>query len=123
MCRLRAYRESGLLRRFGAVLRHQLAGFTANGLSVWEVPDADITHVGELLATFSEITHCYARPRLPDWPYSLYAMIHAHTREECAAIAARIAGTTGISSYRMLFSLREFKKTSMQYFAADPPLR
>jgi len=117
LTRLQAYREQGLLRRFGAILRHQLAGFTANGMSVWNVPDADVERVAEVMTGFPEITHCYERPRLPDWPYNLFAMIHGHSREECERIAASIAEVIGIRDYQVLYSNREFKKTSMRYFS------
>jgi len=115
LVRVQSYRERGMLRRFGAILKHQAAGFKANGMSVWNVPDADTKRVGEIMTSFPEVSHCYERPRMPDWPYNLFGMIHAHSEDECRAIAARIAEKTGISDYDILFSVREFKKTSMIY--------
>lgn len=114
--RLAAFRQRGALRRFGAVLRHHAAGFKANGMSVWDVPDADVGFVCERLAACSEISHCYERPRFPGWPYNVFGMIHGRTREECLAVAIRVAESTGMSTYDVLFSVREFKKTSMVYF-------
>lgn len=116
LARLQAFQAQGVFRRLGAILRHQLAGFTANGMSVWDVPDDAVAQIGARMAEYPEITHCYERPRLPEWPYNLYAMIHAASREECEAIATRIAGEVGITAYQVLYSVREFKKTSMQYF-------
>ena len=116
LARLRAYRARGLCRRFGAILRHQLAGFAANGMSVWDVPEGEVAHVGLLIAAHAEVTHCYERPRLPDWPYNVYAMLHGKARDECEAIAAGISRETGVAAYQVLFSLRELKKTSMRYF-------
>ena len=113
--RLRYFREQGMLRRFGAVLRHQQAGFTANGLSVWAVAEEEIDRIGTQMAGVPEISHCYQRPALPGWPYTLYGMIHGHSRDECVAIAARVSAEIGITDYRILFSVREFKKTSMVY--------
>jgi DNA-binding Lrp family transcriptional regulator len=114
--RLRAYRAAGALRRFGAILRHQKAGLTANGMSVWDVPAANVLAAGRRMATVPEVSHCYERPRIPDWPYNLYAMIHARSPAACRAVAARIGRQTGIATCDLLFSRREFKKTSMVYF-------
>ena len=115
LARIRGYQASGVLRRFGAILRHQTAGFTANGMSVWNVPDAEVERVGAVMTGFSEVSHCYERPRLPDWPYNVFGMIHGQTEEQCRAVAARMAEATGIRDYDLLFSLREFKKSSMVY--------
>lgn len=115
LARLLTYQEQGFMRRFGAILRHQVAGFSANGMSVWNVPDAEVERVGILMTECAEVSHCYERPRLPDWPYNLFAMIHGHSEDECRAVAARIAAATNINDYDVLFSKREFKKTSMQY--------
>ena len=113
--RVRQYRAQGMLRRIGAILRHRQAGFMANGMSVWNVPDAQVERVGAIMAGFSEVSHCYERPRLPDWPYNLFTMIHGQSEEACRAIAARMAADTGVTAYDILFSVREFKKTSMEY--------
>ena len=117
--RLRTYKQRGMLRRFGAILKHQQAGFVANGMSVWNVPDGDVVRVGEQMAAAREVSHCYERPRLPDWPYNLFGMIHGRSEDECRTVAARMAREIGIDDYRVLFSLREFKKTSMVYFDDD----
>ncbi|HEY3418185.1 MAG TPA: AsnC family transcriptional regulator [Armatimonadota bacterium] len=113
--RLKDFQERGILRRFGAILRHQAAGISANGMSVWSVPDADAERLGTLMAGFPEVSHCYQRPRMPHWPYNLFAMIHGRSEEECRAVADRIAAATGLSDYKILFSIHEFKKTSMAY--------
>ena len=117
LARFAAYRRSGAMRRFGAVIRHHAAGFTANGMSVWDVPDADVAFVCERLSACAEISHCYERPRFPGWPYNVFGMIHGRSREECLSVAIRVAEATGMSNYDVLFSVREFKKTSMVYFA------
>jgi DNA-binding Lrp family transcriptional regulator len=123
LARLAAYRRSGAMRRFGAVLRHHAAGFKANGMSVWNVPEADVGFVCERLAACAEISHCYERPRFPGWPYNVFGMIHGRTREDCLSVAIRVAESTGLRDYDVLFSVREFKKTSMVYFAdrSSPP--
>jgi len=110
------FKEKGYIRRFGATLHHRQAGFAANGMGVWVVPKDDRERVGSIMASFKEVTHCYERPAFEGWPFNLFTMIHGQTREECLEIAGRISAATGITDYRLLFSSREFKKTSMQYF-------
>jgi len=112
---VRGLARSGKLRRIAAVLLHRNAGFRANGLTVWKVPERDCDRIGRLIASFPEVTHCYKRKAYRDLPYTIYAMIHARTRSECAAIARKIAAKVGIDDYELLFSTREFKKTSPVY--------
>ncbi len=111
---------AGQLRRFSAVLRHREIGFSANGMGVWAVPggDGEILRAGKTMAQFRAVTHCYWRPSYPDWPYNLFTMIHARSREECAAVVAAIARETGITNHSVLFSIKEYKKTRVQYFTA-----
>lgn len=108
--------KRGIIRRFGAALRHQDLGFTANAMIVWDVPEAMADKVGWLMAGFKEVTHCYQRPRLPDWPYTIFTVIHGHTRRDCEQVAHKIAQQTGITNYRLIFSVKELKKSSMKYF-------
>lgn len=114
--RIRRYREKGLLRRFGAMIAHRVAGVDANGMIVWDVPEGRIEQIGRKLASAPEITHCYARPRSPRWPYNLYTMVHGRTRAFCEEVAERLSGEVGIERYKLVFSTREFKKTSPRYF-------
>jgi siroheme decarboxylase len=116
IARVRALKERGVIRRFGASLFHQKAGFSANAMVAWCVPEGRIVEIGEMMAGFREITHCYQRRPMNDWKYNLYTMIHGNTREECGGIARRISQSTGMNDYVLLFSEKEFKKTSMQYF-------
>jgi DNA-binding Lrp family transcriptional regulator len=111
-----ALKEAGVMRRFAGILRHERAGFKANAMGVWVVPEDKIEQAGKTMTSFSEVSHCYQRPTYPDWPYSLFTMIHARAREECQAIAGRISEVTGIREYALLRSLREFKKTRVKYF-------
>lgn len=108
-----------ILRRFGAVLRHQKAGFVANAMGVWQVDPAEAEKAGQIMARFKEVSHCYQRPTLPDWPYNLFTMIHGRTAEDCEEIMKRISLATGIKTYSMLFSVAELKKSSMQYFLEE----
>ena len=114
--RVRSLKERGVIRRFGATLRHQDAGFSANAMVAWLVPENRVDEVGEIMAQFREVTHCYQRRPQKDWKYNLYTMIHGDNEHECFQIAKRISKETGMEDYILLFSEKEFKKTSMQYF-------
>jgi DNA-binding Lrp family transcriptional regulator len=108
--------ERGLLRRVAAILFHRRAGFSANGMGVWKVPEGQELGVGRRMAAFRGISHCYQRPTYPDWPYSVFTMAHGRSKEECDAILDSIAETTGITDRATLYSSTEFKKVRMLYF-------
>ncbi len=114
--RLTSYKETGKIRKMGAVLRHREVGYRSNALCLWIVPKERLEEIGSFMAKNPEISHCYDRVVVPDWQYNLYTMVHAHSREECKEIAARLAEKTGLTEYTMLFSIKEWKKTSMRYF-------
>ncbi|ABK13850.1 MULTISPECIES: siroheme decarboxylase subunit beta [Methanothrix] len=109
--RLRALRESGVVRRFAATIGHRALGIIANAMIVWKVED-DIERIGCIMASFEEVTHCYQRATCDGWPYNLYTVVHSRSREECEEIASRISEATGVKEYRILFSEKEYKKTS-----------
>jgi len=108
--------RKGYIRRIGAILYHRQVGFKANTMVVWKVPKNQVYQVGEIMASFPEISHCYERVTYPNWQYNLYTMIHGKTKKDCEQIVKRIGQKTGISDYQLLYSRREFKKQSMQYF-------
>jgi siroheme decarboxylase len=110
------YENTGIMRRFAAILRHREAGFVANGMVVWHVPENKIDEVGFRLAAFSQVSHCYRRPVYPDWRFNLFSMVHARTLQAAEKIAAEMSGTVGIRDYEILFSSREFKKERVKYF-------
>ncbi len=114
--KLRWYEEIGVLRRFAAILRHRDAGFTANGMIVWRVPEDDIEAVGQKLGAFPQVSHCYQRPTYDDWPYNVFSMIHCKSIDEADAVASQIEKQIDVHEYRILFSSREFKKTRVEYF-------
>jgi DNA-binding Lrp family transcriptional regulator len=114
--RVRSLKKRGVIRRFGATLRHQEAGFRSNAMIAWVVPEREVDKAGETMAQFREVTHCYQRRPQKDWKYNLYTMIHGDNENECFKIAQRISHETGIEEYLLLFSEKEFKKTSMKYF-------
>lgn len=116
LCVLADLRRRGLIRRFGATLRHQNSGFTANAMVAWRVEESRVDSVGEKMAQNQEVSHCYRRNAHEKWPYNLYTMIHASDRKTCHDLARQLSGQTGVTDYTLLFSDRELKKTSMVYF-------
>jgi len=116
LSRVKSMVDGGIIRRFGATLHHQKAGYSANAMVAWIVPENKIEKAGTIMAGFREVTHCYQRVPQGDWRYNVYTMIHGNNRDECREIAQRISQSTGINEYTVLFSEKEFKKTSMEYY-------
>jgi siroheme decarboxylase len=116
---LAAMQERGLLRRVAAILYHRRAGFSANGMGVWQVPDEQILDIGRRMAAVRGISHCYQRPTYADWPYSVFTMAHGRSKDECDAILDAIAAQTGISARATLYSSTEFKKIRLLYFTGE----
>jgi len=119
LMRLDHYRQSGKIRKIGAVLRHREVGYAANALCAWIVPEDRIQEIGEMFAKVAVVTHCYARVTQPGWPYNFYTMLHGNTREQCNDLANQLAEQSGLTEYIMLFSTKEWKKNSMQYFKEE----
>ncbi|MDY6906153.1 MAG: Lrp/AsnC family transcriptional regulator [Thermodesulfobacteriota bacterium] len=108
--------DRGVIRRFGATLRHQRSGITANAMVAWSVPEDRVAEVGERFAGFKSVSHCYRRDPAPGWPFNLYTMVHATDEDECFETTRQMAVDGGVADYNVLFSRRELKKTSMAYF-------
>ncbi len=108
--------DQGMIRRFGATIKHQKSGFKANAMVAWKVAENRVERVGNIMATFGEITHCYRRDPAPGWEYNLYTMVHAGDEAGCHAIVKKISQAVGEKKYTLLFSRQELKKTSMKYF-------
>jgi len=110
--------EQGVIRRLGATLYHQRAGFKANCMVVWKVDDPQWSKKkGEILAGFQQVSHCYRRPRFEGWPYTLYTMVHGSSNEEVEKIVSEMSAASGLRNYCKLNSVKEWKKTSMKYFS------
>jgi DNA-binding Lrp family transcriptional regulator len=109
--------DRGVIRRFGATIRHQKSGFNANAMMAWKVDEDRIIEVGEIMASFEAVSHCYRRDPKGNWPYNLYTMVHAKDMASCLSTAARMSEQADVKTYVPLFSIRELKKTSMEYFA------
>ncbi|MCW3027767.1 MAG: putative transcriptional regulator, AsnC family, partial [Solirubrobacterales bacterium] len=116
---LAGMQERGLLRRVAAILYHRRAGFSANGMGVWQVPDEQIFEIGCRMAAVRGISHCYQRPTYEDWPYSVFTMAHGRSKEECDAVLDAIAEQTGIHERATLYSSTEFKKVRLLYFTEE----
>jgi DNA-binding Lrp family transcriptional regulator len=109
----------GYLRRMAAVLHHREAGFRANAMGVWVVPPERTDDVGKIMGSFIGVSHCYLRPTYPDWPYSIFSMVHGQKAEDCQEIISAISEATGIREYALLFSTKEYKKIRLKYFTAE----
>ena len=118
---LRGMVERKLLRRVAAILYHRRAGFSANGMGVWRVPEDRVLETGRRMAAVRGISHCYQRPTYPDWPYSVFTMAHGRSKEECDAILDRIADEHGLhgDDRAVLYSSTEFKKIRLHYFTSE----
>lgn len=115
--RLARMLESGIIRRIGAVPNHYALGYAANGMTVWDVDDTQIDTLGARVGALPFVTHCYHRPRhLPDWPYNLFAMVHAPDRSEVEHLANQIAALLGeaVRGRDILFSSRILKKSGLR---------
>lgn len=112
----RRFEARGLIRRFGAILVHQRSGFSANAMVVWRVAAGAIAETGERFAGLPYVTHCYQRDEAPGWPYGLYTMIHAGSREALMGMVSEMARLSGAEDWAVLESLEELKKDSVRYF-------
>lgn len=109
----------GIMRRFSAVLYHRKAGFQANAMGVWKVPEERADEVGEMFAQYQAVSHCYLRPTYEDWPYNVFSMVHGRNVEECESVLDAMAEESGVSERNSLYSTREYKKTRVRYFTPE----
>lgn len=114
--KINEWKQKGIIRRFGTILNHRAVGYEENAMVVWRVPAERSREVGKIMVYFPEVSHCYERAAQPGWNYNLYTMVHGRMRDECKKIAKNISKEVGIRDYRLLYSTRQFKKTSMKYF-------
>lgn len=117
MARLTRLQDEGVIRRIALAPNHYALGMVANGMSVWDVPDARASEIGPQIGALHFVSHCYLRPRsLPDWPYNLFAMIHGQNRDDVEVLRAQIAAILGTDcrASDILYSTRILKKTGMR---------
>ncbi|MCW8901160.1 MAG: AsnC family transcriptional regulator [Gammaproteobacteria bacterium] len=118
IARMKSMQDSGVIRRIAAVPNHYALGYKANGMTVWDVPDDRIHELGEKVGQLDFVSHCYQRPRfLPEWPYNLFAMVHAHDRAEASLLVKKIAELIGEDDrgHDILFSTQILKKTGLRF--------
>jgi siroheme decarboxylase len=116
---LRSFKERKLMRRFAAVMNHRSAGFKANAMGVWAVPEDELEELGPRMAGFAAVSHCYRRPTYDDWPYSVFTMIHGRSARDCEATVEAIRSETGVDEYCLLWSIKEYKKVRLRYFTPE----
>jgi siroheme decarboxylase len=116
---LQSFKERKLMRRFAAVMNHRSAGYKANAMGVWAVPDDELEAIGPQMAGFARVSHCYKRPTYDDWPYSVFTMVHGMNARECEDTIAAIQTETGVDEYALLWSVKEYKKTRVRYYTDD----
>ncbi len=116
---LSSFKERKLMRRFAAVMNHRSAGFKANAMGVWAVPEDELEVIGPQMAGFALVSHCYRRPTYDDWPYSIFTMVHGKNAKDCETTIAAIRDETGVDEYALLWSIKEYKKTRVRYFTDD----
>ena len=114
--RIRRLAERGVMRRFGATLRHQKSGFASNVMVAWKVPEEMMEEVGRKLASFRNVSHCYWRIPCEGFGFNLYSMLHGTSETECRSLVEEMAEAVGPLEHQLLFSQEELKKTSMRYF-------
>ncbi len=114
-----SFKERKLMRRFAAVMNHRSAGFKANAMGVWAVPDDKLDEIGPYMAGFAAVSHCYRRPTYEDWPYSVFTMVHGRSARDCEAIIEAIRSETGVDEYALLWSVKEYKKVRVRYFTPE----
>jgi DNA-binding Lrp family transcriptional regulator len=104
--------KDGIIRKLGGFVNHYAAGFEANGMAVWDVEESRLEEAGRKLSAYKNVSHCYARPKSEKWPFRLYTMIHGRSRQEVEEQAKKMSEAQGIPNYKILFSVREYKKVN-----------
>ncbi len=111
--------KSGMMRRFASILNHRKAGFNANAMVVWDIDEQNGEDIGKKAAAFSAVSHCYLRPKYPNWQYNLFTMVHGKTKDETNSVIDDISKEIESKSHMPLYSSREFKKIRLKYFTDD----
>ncbi|MFH1148429.1 MAG: hypothetical protein V1736_12085 [Pseudomonadota bacterium] len=118
---IKSHLENGTIRRFAALLRHRNVGFLANAMVAWQCHEELIDKCGNMVASHPEITHCYQRTPLPDWPYNLYAMVHGRDRTDCDRVVEAMSKYDGLSHCKVLYTIKELKKERLKLFWGPIP--
>lgn len=107
--------DTGLIRRYTAVLRHRQAGYNVNAMVAWKTAPEDADDKGRIMAEFTQVSHCYLREGMPDFPYNLYTMVHSRSAEELDDLVRRLEAASGLREFQVLETEKELKKVSMKY--------
>ncbi len=116
---LQELQDAGIMRRFATILNHRKAGFNSNAMVVWDVDENDAEEIGQKIAAYSVVSHCYLRPKYPNWQYNLFSMIHAKSKKDIDNILKDMGDEIEFKSNKLLFSTKEFKKVRIKYFTDD----
>ncbi len=116
---LKTFNQVGIMRRMAAILYHRKVGFRANAMGVWKISEDMIEEIATQMASFKSVSHCYRRPTYPDWPYSVFTMVHGRSIEDCKSLLRTLSELTGVKEYDALYSSKEYKKTRLKYFSDD----
>jgi DNA-binding Lrp family transcriptional regulator len=116
---LKDWIQQGKIRRIGAIVNHFKVGLGAGAMVVWRVEPERIEQVGRELASFEQVSHAYARRTPENWPYNLYTMVHAKSREEARELVRKMSETCGLTDYRILDTQRELKKAPPTYIIEE----
>lgn len=114
--RIKQMLDNGWIRRIGAILRHQLAGFTVNAMVAWKVEENEVDRVGETLSVFQAVSHCYLRDVPENFGYNLFTMVHARNKDELNITLGKMISACGLKDFQVISSIKELKKVSMSYF-------
>lgn len=108
--------DQGIIRRLGAILRHQRAGFAVNAMVAWRINEETADSIGGIFASFTEVSHCYVRAVPENFGYNLFTMVHARSKEEMEEIVNKMSSLSGLKDFQVIRSIKELKKISMSYF-------
>ena len=115
----RYFQEQGYIRRCAGILHHQKAGFIANAMVVWQIPEDRVKEVAPKLAAYSQVSHCYLRPGYPVFPYNIYTMIHGKSAQDCEAVIEDMENKVGQFPHQYLYSTKEYKKIRLKFFTPE----
>jgi siroheme decarboxylase len=112
-------KAAGALRRISAVFKHQSAGFTFNAMGVWAVPQNQVAEIGQQMASFKAVSHCYLRPTYPEWPYTIFTMVHGRSKEEAFGKIQAIHDEVAPFEHAILYSTKEYKKVRLEFYIPE----
>ncbi len=116
LSRIKEFQDKEIVRRIGAILYHREVGYKWNAMVVWAIPQDSVEKTASVMCSFKEVTHCYERPTFSNWPYNIFTMIHGESKKQCENIVKQIYERINCYDYKILYSLKELKKSSKKYF-------